>query len=872
MTAAFAPDNGFALFGGAAGTVTIDEAQGSVSAGGLQFASDGYRMNGDALKLVAPSAGALSELRMGDGSAQSASWTATIDNVLAGNGINKTGLGTLVLSGANTYAQTRLSGGTLSVSTDANLGAPLGGLDFQGGTLRVTGTTFQNTARTISFGAGGGGLDIADAGNTFTVSQSLSGNGGLTKLGAGTLVLTGANSYTGNTIISAGTLVASAASLGSGAITNNAALELDQAVDATLAQAISGSGSLTKTGAGTLELTGANTYSSGTTVDAGTLVASAASLGSGAISNNATLELKQASDATLTSSISGSGSLKKTGAGALTLNGDSSSYAGSTLVSNGSLLLGSTGQLGGAVTMASGTTLAGTGAIGSVGMTTTVQSGAVIAAGDASTPYGTLNVGGDLKLEQGAIYQVKVDPNTASSSLIQVAGTATLAGSVLHVGNESNASTDFRVGQTYTILKASNILGAFDAVTSNYAYLDASLGHSATDVTLKLQRNDTVFAELANTSNQAAVANGIESLPSSHALYQYVQSLPAGAPPAVFNSLSGDTHATVSGSLPGLGAYAPNISQNHLRTNLTAGMHPGAAVAQSDGPLPASAWPSSKALPAWAEVVGHWQTYNGDGNAARLKQNTAGLFVGMDQEMAGSGWRLGGSLGYTHADGRVAERSSTSKVDSYSASVYGGKSFGTGTGPRINVLGGLAYTWHDIKTTRNVESLGQSLQADYSGHTAQLFTEVGYAIGQYDKVGFEPFVGVSLGQQRSGSFQERGGFAALQGRSTTDDLASTTLGLRMHSDFQLAGKDARVRATVGWRHAFGDVATSKTMAFEGGQNFTVAGAPLARNTALLGLETEMALSRSAALVMGYRGEVGSGQRDHAASVKLRWAF
>jgi outer membrane autotransporter protein len=244
----------------------------------------------------------------------------------------------------------------------------------------------------------------------------------------------------------------------------------------------------------------------------------------------------------------------------------------------------------------------------------------------------------------------------------------------------------------------------------------------------------------------------------------------------------------------------------------------------------------------------------------------------MDQEMAGSGWRLGGSLGYTHADGRVAERSSTSKVDSYSASVYGGKSFGTGVGPRINVLGGLAYTWHDIKTTRNVESLGQTLQADYSAHTAQLFAEVGYAIGQYDKVGFEPFVGVSLGQQRSGSFQERGGFAALQGRSATDDLASTTLGLRMHSDFQLAGKDARVRATVGWRHAFGDVATSKTMAFEGGQNFTVAGAPLARNTALLGLETEMALSRSAAMVVGYRGEVGSGQRDHAASVKLRWAF
>jgi outer membrane autotransporter protein len=295
-------------------------------------------------------------------------------------------------------------------------------------------------------------------------------------------------------------------------------------------------------------------------------------------------------------------------------------------------------------------------------------------------------------------------------------------------------------------------------------------------------------------------------------------------------------------------------------------------VAQSDGPLPASAWPSSKALPAWAEVVGHWQRYDGDGNAAQLKQRTTGLFLGMDEEVGTSGWRLGGSLGYTNASGKVADRSSESDVNSYSAAVYGGKSFGTGTGPRINVLGGLAYTWHDIETTRRVTSLGQTLKADYSAHTAQLFAEVGYAIGQYDKVGFEPFAGVSLGQQRTGSFQERGGFAALQGRSSTDDLASTTLGLRVHSDFQLAGKEGRLRATVGWRHAFGDVTAKKTMAFEGSQNFTVAGTPLARNTAVLGLEADVALSRSAALVLGYQGEMGSGQRDHSASVKLRWAF
>jgi outer membrane autotransporter protein len=564
---------------------------------------------------------------------------------------------------------------------------------------------------------------------------------------------------------------------------------------------------------------------------------------------------------TFDTAITGTGQLIHNAAGMTTLTG-ANSYSGGTTINGGTLVAANASALG------TGNVTVGTGAALEV------------------TSGTTLAVGGNLDFQTGSTYRVQANSAALTSSKINVQGKATLAGNVVHVGPESNAATDFQVGQTYTILHANQISGTFSAATSNYAYLDAALDYlqsngTTTDVTLKLQRKSNgngngngpmVFAELANTGNQAAVANGIESLGRDNPLFNYIETLPTGAPAAAFNSLAGDTHASVGGSLPGTSALAPSVSQQHLRSNMSAGMRAGAPVAQSDGPLPASAWPSSKALPAWAEVVGHWQTYNGDSNAARLKQTITGLFVGMDEEVGHSGWRLGGSLGFTHADGRVADRNSTSKVNSYSAAVYGGKSFGTGMGPRTNVLGGLAYTWHDIATTRNITSLGQTLQADYSAHTGQLFAEVGYAIGQYDKFGFEPFAGVSLGQQRSGSFQERGGFAALQGRSSTDDIANTTLGVRMHSDFQLAGKEARVRATVGWRHAFGDVATRKTMAFEGGQNFTVAGAPLARNTALLGLEGEVTLSRTAALVLGYRGELASGQRDHAASVKLRWAF
>ncbi len=62
------------------------------------------------------------------------------------------------------------------------------------------------------------------------------------------------------------------------------------------------------------------------------------------------------------------------------------------------------------------------------------------------------------------------------------------------------------------------------------------------------------------------------------------------------------------------------------------------------------------------------------------------------------------------------------------------------------------------------------------------------------------------------------------------------------------------------------------MAFEGGQSFTVAGVSLVRNTASMGLEAELELSRRAALVLGYNGEFGCCNRDDSALVRVRWAY
>jgi fibronectin-binding autotransporter adhesin len=107
-----------------------------------------------------------------------------------------------------------------------------------------------------------GGFDTA-AGATLTLSGNISGAGALGKIGAGTLILTGTNSYTGGTIVAAGIL--------QGNILNNAAVVFNQTMTDTYAGNMSGTGSLTLQGGGVLNVTANNTYTGPTSVMAGML-------------------------------------------------------------------------------------------------------------------------------------------------------------------------------------------------------------------------------------------------------------------------------------------------------------------------------------------------------------------------------------------------------------------------------------------------------------------------------------------------------------------------------------------------------------------------------------------------------------------------
>ncbi len=203
-------------------------------------------------------------------------------------GIIKEGTGTLTLSGINTYTgNTTISTGALSIAT---IGA-LAGWDTNGRYSVASGATLAvynavsdasitTLLGTTNFAAGSRlGLDTTSGNRTYAgiLTDTAQGALGLHKLGNNTLTLTGASTYTGATVVSAGTLqignAGSIADSSSISIASGAVLMTNRTGTVTLAQAISGEGSLTVSGSGTTVLSGAtaNTYSGSTTVSAGVL-------------------------------------------------------------------------------------------------------------------------------------------------------------------------------------------------------------------------------------------------------------------------------------------------------------------------------------------------------------------------------------------------------------------------------------------------------------------------------------------------------------------------------------------------------------------------------------------------------------------------
>ncbi len=833
--------------------------------------------------------------------------TATIADTIAGTsgaGLVKEGDGTLVLTGNNSHgggntinagilsighdnalgtgAGTVADGAALRLEGNISVGAPLslagtgpasgGALQNHSGTNSYSGDiTLTDDASivshagtlTISGDIGGSGdprdLTLGGAGNGLVSGFIGNGIRNLSMDGSGTWALTGGANLNGSVDVADGTLIADqGAHITSGAVNVSGSADIPRLIvrDGAVWSATGATLTIAEH-AGTLGILDIGASEGEPAAAPGKIHADTVHFGSGTgvLNFNHT-----GTHYTFDPAISGSGRINFAG-GTTILTADSSSFTGTTTFTGGALRVD--GTLGGSVEIGSGSVLGGGGTIGA----TTVGAGGTIAPGNS---IGTLNVDGDLTFEAGSVYRVDVDPGGTSSDLIQVDGTAHLAGTVRHVGLPGQ----YRPFSEYTILSATGgLVGTFDGASSDYYFLSALLSYGAHDVTLRLMRNDTTLDSVARTPNQKAVADGIDSLDPSNTLQIAVVTQGASGARQAFDQLSGEVHASGIAALHGNGGRLRSIisrrfqsASDERRAMTRFPLTSYASLEGFDGPGEVSDDRDSR-YGVWGEAFGAWGRTRGDGNSAGLRHDDGGFLAGADVALNET-TSLGIFTGYSRTTFSARDRASSGTSDNLYLGVQAGTQLGA---LRLNI--GATHSWHDVETQRSVAFLGyvDNLSASYRGRTAQAFGEAGYRFGT-KALSFEPFAGLAHVHTTTDRFTETGGAASLTSARTNMETTFSTLGLRAFSEFELAGMPATVRGMIGWRHASGDVTPTTRLNFAGGAGFQVSGAPIARNTALVEAGLDLGVSDLATFNVSYDGEFSRDTQHHGFNARLRVSF
>lgn len=366
----------------------------------------------------------------------------------------KTGAGTLTLAnGANDYlGVTHISGGTLSVTTLADGGevSSIGRSSSDAGNLLLeNGATLQYTGGSVSIdrgftvvggGGGGGAVEVSDVDTTLTFSGSVVGTGGFFKDGAGTLVLAGNNTQSGQMIVREGTLRAGST------------------------QAFGAPARMSLVGGTTLDLAGFNNTVSALSDWAGP--------GGNVTLGSATLTLHDGTSS-FSGAISGTGGLTKTGGGTQTLVGCNNTYEGVTTISSGTLRVDC---------------LADGGVASGIGAASNDPSSLVLNGGTLSYAGGSVGIDRGMTLQSGsstievtqAATQLEIEGLITGSGALVKSGSGTL---VLSNTNDYSGNTTISNG----ILRA--------GTTNAFGTGGLSLGNAA-DAVLDLNDFNTTAAFL----------------------------------------------------------------------------------------------------------------------------------------------------------------------------------------------------------------------------------------------------------------------------------------------------------------------------------------------------------------------------------------
>ncbi|WP_066560148.1 autotransporter outer membrane beta-barrel domain-containing protein [Croceicoccus bisphenolivorans] len=808
-------------------------------------------------------------------------------------GSGTTATGDLLDTGSKTtgYTDVMLDGATLTGAVDG-----LGTLTLAGGaTWNATGI---GTLDEIALGADGGAIGVAE-GDEVETYAILTGDGALTKVGTGTLALSGdASAYEGTATIDAGKILLT--NVFAGDVVINASGTLELAVNAATAQsadlagstenngtlifalpgdyeysgALSGEGDLVKQGSGVLLLSGQYTYKGATIVQGGTvklasqldeetdlvidsgtfdlsgqqqIVASLSGTnGTLRFGTDGALLVEQFKNTTFGGSFTGTGAFTKDGSGELNLTGDGT---GSVLFVIADGVLRANGDFGASdVVVGTGGLLGGNGTVGH----TTVEG--IVGPGNS---IGTLHVNGDIDFEVGSVYEVEVD-DEGNSDLIKATGAANINGGTVSV---LAAAGNYALSGDYLILTAGGgVNGTFDGTDVDLPFLDSYLSYGANDVMLQLVRNDDPFVSAAITDNQASVAAGLETADATGTLYRTIagQTSEASAR-AAFDALSGEVWGTAATVL------IDDVQQNNDRVLGRLRQADDITVALGGFDTQVQDYDSRTAV--WGQAFGSWGRNTADGNAATAIDNEFGFVTGVDVGLGA--WRVGAAFTYATGEVRVNDRDSAVDTDTKAVSAYAGGGLGN-----LRAHFGATYSWHDLDGRRNIELSGLSEEnlAEFDGKTGSVFGELSY-VAQTGGLKLSPFVAGSYAHLKTDGFNESGAVSGLKVESGKRNVGFSRLGMRAAGDWRV-GEDAVISPTVSaaWRHAFGDREGLSAQSFSTSDVFEVEGTSLPKDVLEVQAGFDSEIMPGGSIGASYVGSFASGWRDHGLKIGFSYGF
>lgn len=486
---------------------------------------------------------------------------------------------------------------------------------------------------------------------------------------------------------------------------------------------------------------------------------------------------------------------------------------------------------------------------------------------DLAIANGRVLVDGNLTQYANSTYAYTIGDGPSVGGGIAVTGAATiLDGAQLAVRFDGAVSmgdqfvvldADGGVTGTYTLLNGGQLSAFFG--------IDALYDPNTVSIVVTSSRD---FADVAATPNQVATAEGLQSLGSGNQLYGTILNIATEDEARLaFDQLSGEIHASFKTALIDDSRFVRNAVNDRIRAafgDATVAAMPVLAYGPGG---PERTAPDADLLTVWGQGFGSWGDWSSDGNAASVSRNTGGFLTGADAFV--SDWRVGLMAGYSHTGVSADDRASSGSADSYHLGLYGGTEWGA-----LAFRSGLAYSWHAMDTRRNVAFPGfaEAISGSYDAGTLQGFGELAYRFDAAPQTVLEPFANLAFISHRTDGYAETGGTAALSAATQNTNTTFTTLGLRASHGFTMGMVDVTARGMLGWRHAFGDTTPTSTHAFAGGDAFTVAGAPISRDTALVEAGLDFRLTPAATLGFTYSGQLASGTHDQAIKANLDVKF